>query len=147
MYELTVRASEKYKITITKGLRAFKSRILPLIKGEKVAIVTDDTVFGLYGDYLDFYLIGKHGIKIVIKSGEKSKNARNYLRIINALAENGFTREDTVIAFGGGVVGDIAGFAASTYMRGITLISVPTTLLAAVDSSVGGNKTSWLLSG
>ncbi|MBR0189665.1 MAG: 3-dehydroquinate synthase [Clostridia bacterium] len=138
MYELTVRASEKYKITITEGLGLFRARVLPLVKGESVAIVTDDRVNGLYGDALNGFLGGKRVIKIVMKSGEKSKNARNYLRIINALAENGFTREDTVIAFGGGVVGDVAGFAASTYMRGITLISVPTTLLAAVDSSVGG---------
>lgn len=138
MYELTVRASRKYKITITQSLRLFGTRVLPFIKGEKVAIVTDDTLYGLYGDVLDGVLSDKRRIKIVIKHGEQSKNADNYLRIINALAENGFTREDTVIAFGGGVIGDLAGFAASTYMRGITLISVPTTLLADVDSSVGG---------
>lgn len=138
MYELTVRASKKYKITVTKGLGLFCARVLPLLHGENVAIVTDDRVNGLFGDALDGFLCDKRVIKIVLKHGEKSKNAKNYLRIINALAENGFTREDTVLALGGGVVGDIAGFAASTYMRGITLIAVPTTLLAAVDSSVGG---------
>lgn len=138
MYELTVRASEKYKITIEKGLVLFRARVLPLVKGESVAIVTDDRVNGLYGDALNGFFGDKRVIKIVIKHGEKSKNSANYLRIINALAENDFTREDTVIALGGGVVGDVAGFAASTYMRGITLIAVPTTLLAAVDSSVGG---------
>ena len=138
MYELTVRASKKYKITITQGLGLFRARVLPLVKGESVAIVTDDRVNGLYGDSLDGFFGDKRVVKIVIKHGENSKNSANYLRIINALAENDFTREDTVLAFGGGVVGDIAGFAASTYMRGITLIAVPTTLLAAVDSSVGG---------
>ena len=138
MYELTVRASEKYKITIAKDLGLFPERVLPHIKGENVAVVTDDIVNGLYGEVLDGFLQGKRVIKVVIKHGEKSKNAKNYLNIINALAEHEFTREDTVIALGGGVVGDISGFAASTYMRGITLIALPTTLLAAVDSSVGG---------
>lgn len=138
MYELKVRASKTYDITIAEDLSLFSERILPLVKGASVAIITDDKVMGLYGGALDGFFAAKRVIKIVIKRGEKSKNATNYLKIINALAENGFTRADTVIALGGGVVGDIAGFAASTYMRGITLIAVPTTLLAMVDSSVGG---------
>lgn len=138
MYELKVSASKEYGITVTEGLGAFCDRVLPYLAGENVAIVTDDKVNALYGDILLQYLPNKRVITIVIKSGEKSKNAKNYLRIVNTLAQNGFTREDGVIAFGGGVVGDLAGFAASTYMRGITLISVPTTLLSAVDSSVGG---------
>lgn len=138
MYELTVNASKTYAITIADGLTAFCDRVLPKIAGENVAIISDDKVFGLYGGALDGFLADKRVIKITVKSGEKSKNAKNYLKIVNALAEHGFNREDTVIALGGGVVGDLAGFAASTYMRGITLISVPTTLLSAVDSSVGG---------
>ena len=138
MYELKVRASKTYDITIAGDLSLFSESVVPLIKGENVAIVTDDKVSEIYGCALDGFLAGKRMVKIVIKHGEKSKNAKNYLKIINALAENNFTREDTVIALGGGVVGDIAGFAASTYMRGITLIAVPTTLLAMIDSSVGG---------
>ena len=138
MYELKVRASKTYDITIAENLSLFTERVLPLITGASVAIITDDKVSALYGGALDGFFTAKRVIKIVIRHGEKNKNAANYLKIINALAENGFTREDTVIALGGGVVGDIAGFAASTYMRGITLIQVPTTLLAAVDSSVGG---------
>lgn len=138
MYELKVRASKTYDITIAGDLSLFSESVVPLIKGENVAIITDDRVNAIYGCALDGFLAGKRIVKIVIKHGEKSKNAKNYLKIINALAENNFTREDTVIALGGGVVGDIAGFAASTYMRGITLIAVPTTLLAMIDSSVGG---------
>ena len=138
MFELTVSASKTYKITIASDFSLFSERVLPFIKGEKVAIVTDDTVDKLHGGVLGEFLQGKKVIKIVLRHGERSKNAKNYLRIINVLAESAFTREDTVVAFGGGVIGDIAGFAASTYMRGITLIAVPTTLLAFVDSSVGG---------
>ena len=138
MFELEVSVSKTYKITITDGLSLFRERVLPFLKGENVAVITDDTVNKLYGDALDGFLTNKRVIKIILKHGEKSKNAKNYMRIINTLAESGFTREDTVLAFGGGVIGDIAGFAASTYMRGITLVAVPTTLLSMVDSSVGG---------
>lgn len=138
MYELKVCASKNYTITITEGLGCFSERIAPFLKGENVAIITDDTVDRIYGKVLEELLVGKKIYKSVVRHGEKSKNAKNYIKIINELAENGFTREDSVIAFGGGVVGDLAGFVASTYMRGITLIAVPTTLLSAVDSSVGG---------
>lgn len=138
MFELEVSASKTYKITIEKGFSLFSERVLPYLVGRNVAIITDDIVDKLFGGILDGFLENKRVVKIVLKHGEKSKNAKNYLHIINALAENGFTREDSVIALGGGVIGDIAGFAASTYMRGITLVAVPTTLLSMVDSSVGG---------
>ena len=138
MYELKVKASLKYGITVARDLNALGEKTAPFMKGEKVAVVTDDNVFALYGDVIDCLAAGKTVVKIVLKHGERHKNAASYLKIINTLAENGFTREDTVIAFGGGVVGDVAAFAASTYMRGITLIAVPTTLLSMIDSSVGG---------
>lgn len=138
MFELEVSASKTYKITIEKGFSLFSERVLPYLVGRNVAIITDDIVDKLFGGILDGFLENKRVVQIVLKHGEKSKNAKNYLNIINALAENGFTREDSVIALGGGVIGDIAGFAASTYMRGITLVAVPTTLLSMVDSSVGG---------
>ena len=133
MLELEVSVSKTYKITITKDLSLFSERVLPYLSGDNVAIITDDKVDKFYASALGGFLKDKRVIRIVLKHGEKSKNAKNYLKIINVLAENGFTREDSVIALGGGVVGDIAGFAASTYMRGITLIAVPTTLLSMVD--------------
>ena len=68
----------------------------------------------------------------------KNKNFKNYIKILETAAQKGLTREDAIIAIGGGVIGDIAGFAASTYMRGIDYIQIPTTLLSMVDSSVGG---------
>ena len=75
---------------------------------------------------------------MVLPDGEKQKNFKNYIKILEIAAQKGLTRNDAIIAIGGGVIGDIAGFAASTYMRGIDYIQVPTTLLSMVDSSVGG---------
>ena len=77
-------------------------------------------------------------LEFVFPAGEESKNARTYLELINFCAENRLTRADALIALGGGVVGDLTGFAAATYLRGVHMIQVPTTLLACVDSSVGG---------
>ncbi len=75
---------------------------------------------------------------IIINDGEKEKNFKNYIKILKKAAELGMTRDDVLVALGGGVIGDITGFAASTYMRGIDYIQIPTTLLSMVDSSVGG---------
>ena len=75
---------------------------------------------------------------LVLPDGEKHKNFKTYIKILETASQKGLTRGDVIIAIGGGVIGDIAGFAASTYMRGIDYIQVPTTLLAMVDSSVGG---------
>ena len=102
--------------------------------GQKRLIVVSQKVYNLYCDELDL----DNEELVVIKDGEKEKNFRNYTAILEAAADIGLTRKDVIIAIGGGVVGDIAGFAASTYMRGIDYIQVPTTLLAMVDSSVGG---------
>ena len=134
---LKVNASKKYDIIIDDSLNALEKSIA-LLKGEKVAIVTDDNVDRLYGGVLDRFIKDKTVVKIVVKSGEASKNAENFLHILNTLASKNFTRKDGIIAFGGGVVGDLAAFCASTYMRGISLLAIPTTLLSMVDSSVGG---------
>ncbi|MGI6746080.1 MAG: 3-dehydroquinate synthase [Firmicutes bacterium ADurb.Bin300] len=115
----------------------------------KAAIITDNIVDGLYADKLENSLrkSGFDTVKFVIPSGEKSKNAENFLLILNFLAENGLSRPDAVFALGGGVVGDIAGFAACVYLRGIKLVQIPTTLLAMIDSSVGGKTAIDLSSG
>jgi 3-dehydroquinate synthase len=114
--------------------------IATIIKGRSAAIVTDDHVDAFYGARLDASLTnaGFSVARHVIPHGEPSKNASNFITLLNFLAEAQLTRADAVIALGGGVVGDLAGFAASAYMRGIGFIQIPTTLLAAVDSSVGG---------
>lgn len=147
MQKLSVSASKNYTITITSGSGEFKASVHGLLKGAKVAIITDEIVDSLYENYFDNLLDGYTVFKKVIPSGEKEKNGQNYLALINFLAENGFTRGDTVITFGGGVVGDLGAFVASTYMRGIGLIALPTTLLSMVDSSVGGKTAIDLPSG
>ena len=100
----------------------------------KKLVVMSKKVYSLYKNQLKF--CPKE--VLIIKDGEDQKNTKNYLKIINKAKDLGLTRNDFIIAIGGGVIGDIAGFAAATYMRGIKYIQVPTTLLAFVDSSVGG---------
>ncbi len=143
--ELTVKASREYKIIINSEIDAL-SNYLELFKG-KILIITDSRVNYLYGKILDNILTNKEVYKYEIVQGEDSKNAKNYLDILNYLATNNFHRNDTIVALGGGVVGDLAGFVASTYMRGISLIMIPTTLLSMVDSSVGGKNAINLESG
>lgn len=103
-------------------------------KNRKRLIVFSEKVYDLYSKNLPF----PQNEIFVLKDGEEQKNLKNYLKIINLLIKNKMTRKDVIIAIGGGVAGDITGFAAATYMRGINFIQVPTTLLSMVDSSVGG---------
>lgn len=137
MIVLGVTASKKYDITISEDLSHLKNA-LKVLKGKKVAIITDENVDALYKNVLNEFLTDKEVFKYVVEAGEDSKNAENYFNILNCLAENEFLRSDSIIAFGGGVVGDLAAFVASTYMRGIDLFMIPTSLLSMVDSSVGG---------
>ena len=140
MKTITVNASKKYNIYIDENIfENIPDYLSEVFKKGKVCIVTDDTVDGLYGDRLMSLLNGKYEIvKFVMEHGEKSKNISTYASLLNFLAENKLTRSDAIIAFGGGVVGDLAGFAAATYLRGVKYLQIPTTLLAMVDSSVGG---------
>lgn len=103
-------------------------------------MITDDTVDKLYSDVVMKSLsdAGFETFKFVFPHGEKSKNISTFSSILEFLAESGLTRTDALVALGGGVVGDVAGFAAASYLRGIDFIQIPTTLLACVDSSVGG---------
>ena len=137
MLKLNVNASRSYDITITKGFSGLREVAEKFCRG-KIALITDDNVEKLYAAAVMKSLKDYDVVKFVIEAGEKSKNGENFLSLVNGLAEHGFQRRDAVLALGGGVVGDLAGFTASAYMRGITLVAVPTSLLAAVDSSVGG---------
>ena len=138
MKELKLSASKNYNITITDGKDLFIEKCLPYLSGEKVAVITDSNLMKIYPDYFEKLLPNKKVFYYTIKAGEESKDVNNYVGIMNYLVEKEFSRNDGVITFGGGVVGDIGAFSASTYMRGINLIAVPTSLLAMVDSSVGG---------
>ncbi|MDR0314298.1 MAG: 3-dehydroquinate synthase [Treponema sp.] len=141
MRTITVHASKTYEITIGEGLLDKAGSILRNVAGgQSAAIITDDIGAALYAGRLTNSL-ATNGYRVapyVIPHGEASKNGDNFLSILNFLAEEKFTRKDLVVALGGGVVGDLAGFAAACYMRGIHFAQLPTTLLAAVDSSVGG---------
>jgi len=109
-------------------------------KGDSIMLVCGDIVAGLHADRVTGSLeqAGYRVTRFVYPHGEQSKTPETYFALLNALAEAGLTRSDTIVALGGGVTGDLAGFAAATYQRGICYVQMPTTLLAAVDSSVGG---------
>ena len=138
---VTVNASKKYDILIGKGLlSSLGTQIKKLKKAEKICVVSDTTVFSLYGAET-IAILQDSGFSVfsyVFPAGEESKNGTTYLDLVNYLAECKLTRSDLIVALGGGVVGDLAGFAAATFLRGIRFVQIPTTLLAAVDSSVGG---------
>ena len=108
--------------------------------GNKVCIITDHNVDPLYGDFVEhmFIRLGSRVIKYSISPGEDSKNLNTVEQIYSKCLQNQFDRQSVIVALGGGIVGDIAGFVAATYLRGINFIQIPTTLLAQNDSSVGG---------
>ena len=141
MNTVTVAASRTYDIRIGSGLlHTIGETAAKLGKAEKVCIVSDTHVWPLYGETVKQSLeaAGFSVVCYIFPAGEEQKNTANYLALLNYLAETSITRTDLIIALGGGVVGDLAGFAAATFLRGIRYIQIPTTLLAAVDSSVGG---------
>ncbi len=141
MRVITVNASKSYDILIGSGLIDIVGGILTqTFEPCKVAVITDDVVDEIYGESVMQSLEenGYDARKFVFKNGEKSKNINTFNDIQNFLAKNELTRKDIVLALGGGVVGDVAGFSASTYLRGINYVQVPTTILAQIDSSVGG---------
>jgi len=141
MKTVRVRTSKSYDVLIGAGLldRA-GDYVYSAAGGNIAAIVTEDNVASLYLDRLERNLqsVGYETVAFKAKSGENSKNAFTYIRLLEFLAERKVTRSDVIVALGGGVVGDLAGFAAATYMRGVSYVQIPTTLLAAVDSSIGG---------
>ena len=135
MQDISIKTATVESI-IHCGTGAF-DRYAPELKNRQLFIITDSTVNKLYSGLLNS-TFGANIPKFVIKAGEKSKTTRTLLAILQKMLESGMRRNCTVVAFGGGVVGDIAGLAAALYMRGVHLVQIPTTLLAQVDSSVGG---------
>ena len=141
MKNIIVNTSKEYEVIIGQNILKDVGKIVKEKVGfSKVCIITDDVVDKIYGEstVVSFINEGFSVDKYVIIHGEQSKNSKNFLEIISFLAEKQYTRTDVIVALGGGVVGDLAGFCAATYMRGIRFVQIPTTLLAAVDSSVGG---------
>lgn len=141
MKKLTVHVNEEYEILIEKGLLKKTGKLVKeVLPCKKLALVSDTNVYPIYGENIKS-LLEAEGYTVftyVFPAGEASKNTENVIKIVEFMAENGLTREDGVVALGGGVCGDMAGFAAAIYLRGIKFVQIPTSLLSQVDSSVGG---------
>ena len=141
MQTLTVSLGDRaYPIHIGHGLLDQPELILPHLKTQQAAIVTNTTVEPLYLERVQSGLrqAGIKTVPIVLPDGEAYKNNTSLTQIYEVLLQNRMERKTTLVALGGGVIGDLTGFAAATYLRGVPFIQIPTTLLAQVDSSVGG---------
>lgn len=140
LMKLTVELKENsYPIYIENGiLKHAASYISQVFSGRRVMIISDDQVYPLYGEALKGTLSSFECHTLILPHGEQTKNFQTLPRVYSALLEAKISRSDLVIALGGGVIGDLAGFAAATFLRGVRLVQIPTSLLAQVDSSVGG---------
>lgn len=141
MLKVHVPVEKPYDVLIGSGLMQKAGTLLRgVIAPCRAAVISDDTVDALYGDKMQESLqnAGYTVCRMHFKPGEEHKNLHTYADIMEFLCAQQLTRSDVIVALGGGVVGDTAGFAAATYLRGVRFVQVPTTLLAMVDSSVGG---------
>lgn len=141
MKTITVKASKTYEVRVGEGLlQTVGTLAAEVVRGKTVAVVSDSNIFPLYGKTVcDSLAQADFRVEsFVFSAGEESKNLSTYGELLHFLSEKQLTREDAVLTLGGGVVGDLGGFAAATYLRGVGLVAVPTSLLAMVDSSVGG---------
>ncbi|MBQ5390115.1 MAG: 3-dehydroquinate synthase [Clostridia bacterium] len=141
MQTIHVHTSTAYEVQIGKGiLESAGEKIAALSRAKRVMIVSDDIVFPLYGERVSKSLTdaGFTVSSFVFANGEERKRLSTIEALLEQMAAEHFSRSDLIVALGGGVVGDMAGFAASIFLRGIAYVQIPTTLLAAVDSSVGG---------
>ncbi len=151
MKTIHVKASKAYNVIIGEGLLSQAGDLCREALGGtcRLCIVTDDKVAPLYLDTTVSALeaAGFDVFYYVFPNGEASKSTENLIELLEILAENRLTRTDALVALGGGVIGDLTGFAAAVYLRGIRFVQIPTTLLAAVDSSVGGKTAVDLMAG
>lgn len=139
MNRISVPVPTPYDVVIGAGLLPQTAALLPEeLRAGSVLLVSDSNVAPLYADRTAKALSGLRVARQVVPAGERSKSIESYVNLLNALARERLTRTDAVFALGGGVVGDLSGFAAATYLRGLPFVQLPTSLLAMVDSSVGG---------
>lgn len=150
MKKFVLSTTNPYEILIGKDLiknaGAYISTCIPPCH---LYVITDSTVNNIYAQVVMTSLM-EHGYrtsKVVFPAGEHSKNLNTYSNILEAMADEGLNRSDAIVSLGGGVVGDMAGFVAATYMRGIPYVQIPTTYMAAIDASIGGKTGINLLSG
>ena len=125
---------DSYDIIVERGILLKADKHLNL--NRRVLIVSDTGVPSEYVEAIANQC--KESVVCVVEQGEASKSIEGFSRLLRAMLDTGFSRKDCVVAVGGGVVGDLAGFAASAYMRGIDFYNIPTTLLSQIDSSIGG---------
>jgi 3-dehydroquinate synthase len=139
MKTLNVDLGERsYPIFIGQGLLENKDLVSPYIKGKQVVIVTNETIAPLYLEKIESLFAAYDVESVILKDGEEYKTIEAMMPIIDTMMAKNIDRRVTLVALGGGVIGDITGFAAAIYRRGVNFIQIPTTLLAQVDSSVGG---------
>lgn len=141
MKKLTVKVNDEYDILIENGLLDRAGELTrSVLSCKKITLISDTTVYPLYGDKVKNSLEaeGYQVFLYIFEAGEASKKTSVVIDMVEFMADKGLTREDGVVALGGGVCGDMAGFAAAIYLRGIKFVQIPTTLLSQVDSSVGG---------
>jgi len=141
MRTIKVNAGRGYDILIESGIISNCAQYIKKVKNaKKVCLISDTNVIKLYGKVVEQSLTsnGFEVIRFVYEAGEQSKTTATVISMVEFMAENEMTRDDLVVALGGGVCGDMAGFAAAIYLRGIDFVQIPTSLLAQVDSSVGG---------
>lgn len=139
-YSMTVSLSNNsYPIYIESGLLKKVASYLPEVwRGKRIVILSDDNVFSFYGEALIASLGDYECTSVVLPAGEAAKSFNSLPKIYSQFIESQISRSDLLIALGGGVIGDLAGFVAATYLRGVPFVQIPTSLLAQVDSSVGG---------
>ncbi len=141
MKKLTVNVNTPYDIIIEKGIIKNCGKYIKTVKKcRKICLISDTNVFPIYGDTVKTSLEdeGYEVCTYIYPAGEESKTTDTVIKMVEFMSQNELTRGDLVVALGGGVCGDMAGFAAAIYLRGIDFVQIPTSLLAQVDSSVGG---------
>ena len=138
MKTFSVKAQKReYEIVVDKDYSHLGEKIGDLFHG-KLLVVYDQNTHPLFSCEIKNQLSSFELLEVVLPAGEDTKNIQNYVKLLSFLAENNFTRGDGILAVGGGVIGDLCGFVAASYMRGIAYLACPTTLLSCVDSSIGG---------
>lgn len=142
MESLTIQAgSNEYNVYIDQGIRhTIPQRLKEAYPKSRFAVITDENVYAIYGKEI-ISSFDQHELRydiITVKPGERSKSISVFAEIVSNLAQKGYNRADVIVSLGGGIVGDLSGFVAASYLRGIQYVQVPTTLLAQIDSSVGG---------
>jgi 3-dehydroquinate synthase len=140
MIRIPIRLGDRsYSVSVGLGLVDSLPSLLDAFKGRPIVVVSNLRVWSLHGESVGkaLGLLGRY-TRLLIRDGEVHKSPATVERLHTGFLDAGLTRDGLVVAFGGGVVGDVAGFAAATYMRGVALVHLPTTLLAMVDSSIGG---------